>query len=169
MQHDDTVIVRDALPADAEQVSAVADRAAATLRAVYRPTPELVRLNETRASERCQVVAQLQGEIVGTISYEHRGHRLHLQSLAVEPRYQRRGIARLLVAHCAELARSLGASRLSLFTVIETGNVPIFERLGFHVVSTESACGLEAVAAAAVTEAYMEMPTLSGRATESSQ
>jgi N-acetylglutamate synthase-like GNAT family acetyltransferase len=128
------------------------------LRAVYRPTPELVRSSQARADHRRQLVAERNREIVGTVSYEIRGDKLHLQSLAVDPVWQRQGIGRTLVAHVAELARSLGASRLSLYTVVETGNVIIFERLGFRVVSTESGCGLEAVAAATVTEVYMEMP-----------
>jgi hypothetical protein len=48
-------------------------------------------------------------------------------------------------------------ARLSLYTIVETGNVQIFERLGFRVVSTEPACGFEPVSAAEITEAYMEM------------
>jgi ribosomal protein S18 acetylase RimI-like enzyme len=159
MPLDEIVDVREALPGDAECTRALVDRAGSTLRAVYRPTPELMRSSEARAAARRQLVAERNGEIVGAISYEKCGDRLHLQSLAVDPTSQRQGIARMLVAHCVKLARSLGVSRLSLYTVVETGNVSIFERLGFHVVSTEPADGLEAVTAATVTEAYMEMST----------
>ncbi|MGH9255666.1 MAG: GNAT family N-acetyltransferase [Vicinamibacterales bacterium] len=149
--------IREALPGDAEQARAIAERAGLTLRAVYRPTPALVRSSEARAAQRRQLVAAHNGQIVGTISYETHGDRLHLQSLAVDPVWQRRGVGRALVAHCVKLARSFGASRLSLYTVVETGNVRIFESLGFHVVSTEPGRSLEAVGAASVTEAYMEM------------
>ena len=161
MQRDKTVIVREWLPGDAgdaERARGVAERAGRALRAVYRPTPELVRSNQARADDRRQLVAECNREIVGTVSYEVRGDKLHLRSLAVDPVWQRQGIGRALLAHAIDLARSLGASRLSLYTVVETGNVIIFERLGFRVVSTESGCGLEAVAAATVTEVYMEMP-----------
>lgn len=152
------VNVREGLPVDADAGWAVAQRAERALRAVYRLTAEVVRASEARAGSRRQLVAEYDREIVGIVSYENRGDGLHLQALAVEPSWQRRGIARALVMHLVKLARSVGAARLSLYTVIETGNIPIFERLGFHVVSTQPASGLEAVSTSTLMEAYMEMP-----------
>ena len=152
-----TVIVRELLPSDAEGAHVVAQRAQKALRAVYRPSAELVRSNQAKVDCRHRLVAVHSRQIVGTVSYDQRGDRIHLQSLAVDPEWQRRGIGRALIAYLVELARSRGASRLSLYTVVETGNVPVFQRFGFRVVSTEPACGFEAVGAADINEAYMEM------------
>ena len=157
MQADESVIVRELLPGDAEGARVVAQRAQQALRAVYRPNAELVRSNEMRVDNRHQLVAVHGRQIVGTVSYDQRGDKLHLRSLAVDPVWQRRGIGRALIAHVVQLARSRGASRLSLYTVVETGNVPVFERFGFRLVCTEPACGLEPVGEASISEAYMEM------------
>lgn len=157
MQANETVIVRELLPGDAEGARVVAQRAQQALRAVYRPSAELARANEMRVDNGHQLVAAHGRQIVGTVLYDQRGDKLHLQSLAVDPAWQRRGIGRALIARAVELARSRGASRLSLYTVVETGNVQVFERLGFRVVCTEPACGLEPVGEASINEAYMEM------------
>jgi hypothetical protein len=45
----------------------------------------------------------------------------------------------------------------ALRAVYRPSAVPVFERFGFRVVSTEPACGFEAVGAADINEAYMEM------------
>jgi len=59
-----------------------------------------------------------------------------LRDLYVEPGGRRTGVARDLLAHIAEAARSEGAHRLSLQT--ETGNVPaleLYRRAGFETVA----------------------------------
>lgn len=49
--------------------------------------------------------------------------------------FRRQGVARALVEALAGLARELGLRALVAGTVKETGNVEIFVRLGFRVVS----------------------------------
>ncbi|KAJ7143978.1 hypothetical protein C8R44DRAFT_759203 [Mycena epipterygia] len=55
----------------------------------------------------------------------------HLQTLAVDPQYQRKGAATLLVNTIAEKARLTG-SMLSLETETET-NIEVYTRLGFEI------------------------------------
>ncbi|KAJ7123580.1 acyl-CoA N-acyltransferase [Mycena epipterygia] len=55
----------------------------------------------------------------------------HLQTLAVDPQYQRKGIASLLMNTVIEKARLTG-TRLCLETQNEA-NIPIYERLGFDL------------------------------------
>ena len=70
--------------------------------------------------------------------------------LFVHEHHRRRGVARALLD-------ALGP-RLSLFTIRETGNVPIFERLGFAVVREELATEYVSDAHAQLHEVYMERP-----------
>ena len=97
----ETVSVREALPPDAESVRAVSARAERALRTVYRPSQELVQSSKARSVSRRQLVAERNAEIVGTVFYDIRGDRLHLQALAVDPVSQRQGVARVLIAHVA--------------------------------------------------------------------
>lgn len=58
-------------------------------------------------------VAELNGTIVGFAAVEPRADgECELDALFVDPPMQRRGIARLLVAHCTEVARERGSSFL---------------------------------------------------------
>jgi ribosomal protein S18 acetylase RimI-like enzyme len=56
----------------------------------------------------------------------------------------------------ADAARAAGARCLSLYTVRETGNVGIFERLGFKVIKEEEDLYDESDRYSALTEVYME-------------
>lgn len=53
----------------------------------------------------------------------------------MHPDFQRQGIARRLLDYIAEIARQQGKRALSLNTVKQTGNVKIFSRLDFQVIS----------------------------------
>ena len=55
--------------------------------------------------------------------------------LAVHPDFQRQGVARKLIEWVIAHAPSLDHTRVVLDTIRETGNVPLFQRLGFRVVS----------------------------------
>ncbi|WP_286958004.1 GNAT family N-acetyltransferase, partial [Arsenicicoccus sp. UBA2120] len=58
------------------------------------------------------VVAELAGQIVGTVIAGWDGWRAHLYRLAVHPRARGRGIARTLLRHAEERFVALGATRL---------------------------------------------------------
>ena len=58
-------------------------------------------------------VAELGGAIVGFSAFDWRvDGQVELDSLFVEPDMQRRGVGKLLVEHCAQVARSRGAAIL---------------------------------------------------------
>jgi GNAT superfamily N-acetyltransferase len=164
-----TILIREALSRDADSATVVSVRAEGFLRTIYRPTEALTQAMRSSQTTRRQLVAICDDEVRGTVSFEQRGDCLHLQALAVDPDWQRRGVARALISHAKALADSRGIPLLSLYTVVETGNVTIFERLGFHVVSTRLATGLEPVAAPTLTEAYMQMPISACRNANRSQ
>jgi predicted N-acetyltransferase YhbS len=125
--------VRDATDADREGIEQVSREATATLRQVYRPT---VAARARRAAEEpnLRTLVALDGElVVGCVYWSVEGSRLHLLGLGVGVAHRRKGISRSLLEHLVGVAHELGLSGLSLNTVRETGNVEIFERLGFRV------------------------------------
>ncbi len=129
--------VRDAGPQDEVEIAQVDGLAAAPLRAVYRPTEAAVQQRTATAPRLARVVAVLDGRVVGTVQYSVVAESLCVSGLGVHPSYRRRGVARALTNHLEAVARNRGCKALTLYTVRETGNVEIFEHLGFHVESEE--------------------------------
>lgn len=98
--------------------------------------------------------------MVGAVSYEREGAWLHLRNLAVDPACQRRGVARRLIEAACDLALERKLSGLSLETIRETGNVPIFERLGFTAISESPSRLMEGARGEAVTDVRLYRPAL---------
>ena len=73
--------------------------------------------------------------------------RLHLRRLAVDAAFRRQGITRAFVEHVSERAKDAQLRALSLYTIEQTGNVPIFERLGFRRLQEVPAIGRSVLAA----------------------
>ncbi len=149
------VIIRDVAERDQAAARAVQDAAFALVRTVYRPCPKAVAAPTGKNYVRHRLVAVFCEEVVGTVGYEVQVDRLHVIGLAVHPKYHRCGIGRQLMDHLAEFARGQGLRSLSLYTVEETGNVPIFLRLSFAVVSRNPAEDLESVMGNELMEAFM--------------
>jgi N-acetylglutamate synthase-like GNAT family acetyltransferase len=78
------------------------------------------------------VVVAKRSDIVGSVQYRIESPRLHLIGLAVHPVHHKRGVARRLVDHLAEIACGRILEVASLYAVNETGNPDFFERLGFR-------------------------------------
>jgi len=134
--------VRPALPADAEAIARVDASGTRTLRAVYRPTPAAIAGGRALRAGCETLVAELDGELVGVVRLRGDGDgdgdgddTLQLFGLFVDEAHRRRGVARALVA----AARERDYARIALHTIAETGNVPIFERLGFVTVAVQPA------------------------------
>jgi ribosomal protein S18 acetylase RimI-like enzyme len=75
-----------------------------------------------------------EGQVVGTIMAGYDGHRGWLYSVAVDPRHQRRGIGRALVAEALTRLAALGCVKVNL--QIREGNAAVtqfYERMGFEV------------------------------------
>lgn len=63
-----------------------------------------------------------------------------------------------MIHYLKEIAASRAMRALSLYTIRETGNVDIFERLGFSVIHEESATwALRPTGAGDLTDVYMEL------------
>jgi ribosomal protein S18 acetylase RimI-like enzyme len=152
------LVVREAVVHDMKVVNELVELSHRKLRRVYRPTRAALAHKAQLEPKLVRLVAVLEGVVVGTLQYYLVDDRFHFVGLAVHPDRQRRGVARALVESLAERAEGLPVTKLSLYTVKETGNVPVFERLGFRVISEEPDHFAESEAHGQVTDVYMERP-----------
>lgn len=137
------VVVRQAESQDMQGLAEVDASMVAALRKVYRPTEASLRRYRSQDKPRpVQLVAVLDGRVVGAVKYRVEDNSLHLIGLGVLEAFRGQGICRRIVEHARGIASEHGLSHLSLYTIRQTGNVPIFEKLGFVVaeesVSTDS-------------------------------
>lgn len=102
------------------------------------------------------LVALERGRVVGTVEYVLECDHVYLQGIAVHPKYRRRGICRSLLAAANALARENGLNTVVLYVIEETGNVTIFERLGFNITRRVPAVGYVSPTGAPVTRVEME-------------
>ncbi len=86
----------------------------------------------TRRAEHPTWVAELQGRPVGFTDLEADGH---VDMLYVDPSFQRRGVATLLLQTVEESARAGAMTRL--YSEVSLTARPTFERAGFNVVTPE--------------------------------
>ncbi|QDT93320.1 GNAT family N-acetyltransferase [Gimesia algae] len=133
------ILIREATPADAAEVTTVFETAFAPLRSIYRPTGAALARQAERAQTGTRLVAEIDGKIVATVQYDLHAEHIHVIGLAVHPDFQRKGIARQLLDWICIRAKNLGQPAVVLDTIRETGNVPLFEKLGFRVTHEETA------------------------------
>ena len=150
------IMVRPATDADADAMAEVSALAAETLRETYRPKESAGEGAPKPPGKLTRLVALIDGRIVGTVKYAMDGDALRVIGLGVHPDFRKRGVATELIRYLEDLARVNGAARLSLRTVKETGNVAIFERLGFSTVSEQEDRFSESDRHVTLTDVFME-------------
>jgi predicted N-acetyltransferase YhbS len=151
------ITVRVATPEDAEVVREVSDLAVAILRRTYRPK-KVAKVNRSQeVSSRVRLVALMDDQVVGTVEYAIEEARIHLTRLFVHPQFQRQGVGRQLVQYLVGIGQCERARCLSIDTVKETGNVVIFEKLGFEVILERKDQRSESDRYERLTDVYMEM------------
>jgi ribosomal protein S18 acetylase RimI-like enzyme len=148
--------VRMATPTDAAATLHVEEEAFATVRSLYRPN-DAARANLSAIAPALErLVAEVDGRVVGTVRFGVFGDRLRVIGLAVVPTFRRCGVARALVEELTRVGKLKGCRALALYTVTKTGNVSVFERLGFRVVSEQPDAYSVSTDGGPLTEAYME-------------
>jgi GNAT superfamily N-acetyltransferase len=147
------IVIRPAVAEEIAAAHSVAESSFAELRRVYVP-----RTAANDDSEFSRVVAVSDGQIVGTVSYAIQSGQLHLRELAVDAQHRRKGVARAIVGYLAELASAAACWTMSLYTIAQTGNVAVFERLGFRTVTEEPAIWAVSPGGEELIEVLMERP-----------
>jgi GNAT superfamily N-acetyltransferase len=126
--------IRKAEACDIQDALAVHEAAFANHYATYHARPADAAKQAARLREGVRVVAIEGKTVVATAQYaDHKNH-VHVLGLAVHPRCQNRRIARQLLEWVAETALRLGHTTLVADTIEESGNVPVFEHLGFRAI-----------------------------------
>ena len=151
------VTVREAQDADEREFEEVWATAMATLRETYRMTPGFLD-QWTPPSDLTRVVALVDGRVVGVVQYYIEEDRLHIMRFGVHPDLRGQGIGRAIIGYLDGIARDKGLRCLSVYTVKETGNVPIYQHLGFHVIREEEAKWAESDRFDTLTDVYSERP-----------
>jgi len=94
--------------------------------------------NKARIKKQTQrLVALINDLIVGIVEYLTAIPCVGVMGLGVHQDFRRLGVARSLFCALEAIAVRKGATRLQLYTVKETGNVDVFKRLGFKVISEQ--------------------------------
>lgn len=130
--------VRRFQPTDAERVAEIFRDATEDLRAVYTPLRSTGAQGNVSQDE-VKLVLQDGEAVIGVVELVLDEQHALIQGLAVDRAHRRRGIARALLASCEERARAAGVRVMSLSTIKETGNIAIFLKLGFVVLSEKPA------------------------------
>lgn len=151
------IIVREALPEDHEAVEAVVASAMAVLRRIYRPGPKAMAAKSGIASELKRVVALVDGELVGTTQYYEDGDAICVLGWMVRQDWQRMGVGRALISRVTEIARKADKQRLLARTIRQTGNVLVFEKLGFVVMAEKPDTLFVSEVYPSLTEVELEM------------
>lgn len=149
------IVVRIMEPEDEKAADEVWATALETLRETYRTTPGFLD-GWTAPSEITRVVALLDGRVVGTIKYYTEDDRLHIMCFGIHSDFRGQGVGRRMLEFLSGIARSRGFRCISVYTIGETGNTPIYQRLGFEVISEEPAKWAESDKYGNLTDVYFE-------------
>src|SRR5688572_26107606 len=99
-----TTLVRAARPEDESAVRRVGEAGFATMRSLYSPNPAAHASLAVIALSLERLVAEVDGQVVGTVRYGVFENRLRVIGLVVLPTARRRGVARVLVDALATVA-----------------------------------------------------------------
>jgi N-acetylglutamate synthase-like GNAT family acetyltransferase len=109
------------------------------LRKYYNTTNKQTFKNQLKEKDVHSLVAVYNQDIVATVSYYVQNEVTNIYSLGVLDEYRKNGITRKLFEHIEDLTKKVGAKKLSLNTIKETGNIMIFEKLGYKVIEEKVA------------------------------
>ena len=134
------IVLRRAGASDAAAIAALAARAYAKWVPVMGrpPSPMFADYAELIETHRFDL-HEADGRLVASIATRTEADFLFIESVAVEPGWQGRGIGRALLAHAEDLARQAGLSELRLLTnALMAANAALYQRLGYVLSENEA-------------------------------
>lgn len=127
-----SITIRECSHSELPEALVVLKMAFDTVRSIYHPTGKIAEGQAERAREGTRLIALINQQIAGTVQLANHQNHAHLIGLAVHPAFRQQGIARQLIQHSLQYARKWDHDTIVLETIKETGNIPIFEKLGFQ-------------------------------------
>jgi GNAT superfamily N-acetyltransferase len=130
-------MLRSMVPEDAEAVAAVVRAAFAAQSVPTDPPASALRLTAAYVEAHLAgggggAVAEIAGELAGSVLWEVKDGGLYVSRVAVVPTFRRRGIARALLAAAEDAARGLHLPFLHLATrLVLADNRRLFSACGF--------------------------------------
>ena len=132
------VDIRKSLSIDSEEIARIVSLATEVLRKTYRPN-NLSGSGPEKSIEKLEsLVAIENARVVGVVEYKIEENCIYFQGLAVDPIFHKQGIARNIIETLESTARESGKRKLTMATIEETGNIRIFEKVGFSVTSRKA-------------------------------
>ncbi len=131
---------------DTDDVAEVVALATEELRSVYRRATNVDSSVMPKTEQHVASLVAVERElIVGVVEYCRKADSLYVRGLAVHPQMRRLGIGKALVREVEAIAAQEGKPMVTLSMIKETGNLTIFERLGYYVINEAAATGFEGV------------------------
>lgn len=131
--------LRRAGPSDAAAIAGLAERAYAKWVPVLGrpPTPMFADYDVLLANHRIDF-HEVEGAAVASIATRSEKDHLFIETVAVDPDWQGRGLGRALLAHAEALARQAGFSEVRLLTnALMQANAALYVRTGYSLNRTE--------------------------------
>ncbi len=131
--------LRRAGPADAAAIKLLAERAYAKWVPVLGRPPAPMSADYAVMLEDHRIdLHEVDGALAGSIATRLADGFLFIESLAVDPDWQGRGLGRALLGHAEELAREAGKAEIQLLTNAKmAANVTYYQGLGYDVFERE--------------------------------
>ena len=127
-------VIRKAIPSDLEQVEACA--VAAYTRYIERigkaPAPMVADFAASIENEHLYVI-EANANVCGFVVFYARDNHIHLENVALDPRFQGRGLGMRLIEFVEQRAKADGYLRVELYTNAKmTENLGLYPRLGYQ-------------------------------------
>jgi ribosomal protein S18 acetylase RimI-like enzyme len=127
----DSIVIRDFLAVDYESLISLWKRSQLPYRPMGRDSKDRI-VREIDRTNAVFLIAEMDGEVIGSVFGTHEGRKGWINRLAVLPAYRMRGIAARLVA---EVERRLTEQGIDIIACLieewNTVSMEVFEKLGY--------------------------------------
>ncbi len=139
--------IRKAVAGDLPKVKACAHEAYLKyLERMGRKPPPMVADFDKLICEGLVYIVYSNLDLYGYAVFYPKGSALHLENVAVYPKYQGCGLGRKLVAFVEERAKDCGCTAVELYTNAKMHeNIAWYEKLGYEITARRTESGLERV------------------------
>ena len=155
--------IREATPDDTDSLLVLEDHMNRKLRSFYRLSAfghanyeRRLKAQPNLPNKYTILVATKNQTVVGTIQYHAENSLLHLFGLSVHEDFRRQGYAREIMNYLINFAKEQKLTTIRFNTMQITGNVQIFQRIGFSILSEKPSVLCEGLNGEPIVDVQME-------------